>query len=251
MQLTQLNMIQGFKKFFNINGFIPSYTSATEITTNSGIAITSDKTNFIEYDTPITKDTSLAWVEGGSGGLASAVTLSNHDTVHKFLLMKANGTVDAGFDTDINATNLMADAASYLYHRRVSSFRLDKLSTDFVDFTANKTAGGGLEVVYLNRIVDASTTGTVTISNTSVPSMIGAKLKGLAKIDTAGNSNSSASTNIQNSDGVFIVRARLYSTNNPQETPFESYSKTYTMTLGGFGGTSEFITLGYTDWRTI
>lgn len=81
-------------------------------------------TNAYTLATTIVKST-VAWAEGNNlGGMASAVLpLTINTFYHCFLIAKANGTVDAGFDTALNATNLLSDAgpSGYVAYRRVGS----------------------------------------------------------------------------------------------------------------------------------
>lgn len=90
---------------------------------NSGIAALS----------AITKRTDATWASGtGNGGMASGQSKPTSGTIHCFALSNAAGTlVDAGFDTSVSATNLIADSAVTTYFggtpkfKRVGSFRTD------------------------------------------------------------------------------------------------------------------------------
>lgn len=79
------------------------------------------------------------WVAGtGNGGRASAVTLTADTWYHLFLLLDpANGNVDAGFDTDIGAANLLSDtlSAGYTKFRRLWSVKTEVGSTDLRSYT--------------------------------------------------------------------------------------------------------------------
>ena len=83
----------------------------------------------------ITKRIDAVWAVGtGNGGRASAVSLSANTTYHFFLITKADGTADAGWDTSLTATNLLADATGYIYYRRVMSIKTDA-SANIPQFT--------------------------------------------------------------------------------------------------------------------
>lgn len=78
----------------------------------------------------ISKELNNVWAEGtGNGGRASAVAYAIDTWYHVFMLGKQDGTVDFGFDTDIDATNLLADAAviaaGYTFFRRRGSVLTD------------------------------------------------------------------------------------------------------------------------------
>jgi hypothetical protein len=80
------------------------------------------------------------WAEGtGNGGIASgartvADTMNVDTWYHYFIIGKTDGTVDAGADTNILATNLLSDASDYSFYRRVGSVLSDGSSnvTPFV-----------------------------------------------------------------------------------------------------------------------
>ena len=59
----------------------------------------------------IVKQVDNTWVTGSNaGGLADALTMTPFTTFHCFILSNADGSnTDAGFDTNINAVNLLAD----------------------------------------------------------------------------------------------------------------------------------------------
>lgn len=84
-----------------------------------------------------TKQADATWAVGNAGGMASGVTLSPSQTYYIFALGVQDargfpgGSIpgDVGFDTDIDATNLLADAvviaAGYNIYRRIGSFITD------------------------------------------------------------------------------------------------------------------------------
>lgn len=87
-----------------------------------------DSTNTMDIlTTALTKELDSTWVAGsGNGGLnATDFTSGTGDMeaateYHVFVIMDSTGTVDAGVDKDINATNLLADS-SYPYYRRLGT----------------------------------------------------------------------------------------------------------------------------------
>lgn len=100
---------------------------------------------FKDRDTPsaftststIDKDLASVWAEGtGLGGRASGVALSIDTWYHVFVLGKTDGTVDMGFDTDINAVNLLADttASGYIFFRRRGSILTELAGTNILGF---------------------------------------------------------------------------------------------------------------------
>lgn len=82
----------------------------------------------------ITKQIDANWAEGDdAGGFPSGLTLSTDTWYHVFLIGKDDGTVDAGFDTDADATNLLSDASSYPWFRHVGWILTDG-SSDIIAF---------------------------------------------------------------------------------------------------------------------
>ena len=74
---------------------------------------------FMVLDNALVRNLNDPWVEGGPGGRASGVTIADNTWYILFLIGKPDGTVDAGWDTDINATNLLATATGYTIYRPI------------------------------------------------------------------------------------------------------------------------------------
>lgn len=123
----------------------------------------------LAFSGTLTKQLDVNWVAGNNqGGKASAVVLSAGLTVHMFAI--GDGVnVDAGFDTSLTATNLLADATGYTTYRRVASMVLDASSnwTEFIqranDFilnvagipsTSDNSPGTGVNTYTLTEIPD-------------------------------------------------------------------------------------------------
>lgn len=73
----------------------------------------------------IIKQIDSNWSAGSNaGGFPSGLTLSSDTWYHLFLI--SDGTnIDAGYDTSLTATNLLADAAGYTHYRRIGSILTD------------------------------------------------------------------------------------------------------------------------------
>lgn len=114
-----------------LNGYLYGLTIA-----NNG----SDPTNDIDIATGVcsnfggnvlmtlastmTKRIDATWSAGtGNGGRASTVSLTNNTWYRVFIIGKADGTVDAGFDTSSTAANLLAGASGYIYYRQIGWIR--------------------------------------------------------------------------------------------------------------------------------
>lgn len=94
----------------------------------------SDNTKSIELTTGITKQIDAVWAEGtNAGGFPSAggsgLTLANNTCYGVFLIRKADGTVNAGFDSNADASVLLnadnAGGSNYVYYRRIGWVRTD------------------------------------------------------------------------------------------------------------------------------
>ena len=104
----------------------------------------SDPTNDIDISTGTLKDSAntlhmvvasaigkridAAWTQGGTpgttvGGFPTGIALTNNTWYRMFIIGKADGTVDAGFDTSSTATNLLTDAVGFTYYQQVGWVR--------------------------------------------------------------------------------------------------------------------------------
>jgi len=112
-------------------GFINSLILSNDTDTANDINITAgacvDSTNAVNIllASEITKQIDANWAVGDdAGGFPSALTLTNDTWYHVFVIIDtATGTVDAGFDTSLTATNLLTDASAYDNYRRIGSVR--------------------------------------------------------------------------------------------------------------------------------
>ena len=105
---------------------------------------TGDTANIL-VNTTITKQIDATWAAGDdAGGMNDNAAAATGTWYHCFVLGKANtaglaSDIDAGFDTDFNATNLLADiaviAAGYTTYRRVASMKTASGSAQFLDYT--------------------------------------------------------------------------------------------------------------------
>ncbi len=95
--------------------------AANDIDISAGICRNADNDGFIQLSTAITKQINAGWEAGtNAGGFPSGLTLTAGTYYRVFLIHDvANGVVDAGFDTDASATNLLADATDYTEYRQI------------------------------------------------------------------------------------------------------------------------------------
>lgn len=148
-----------------------------------GYARSSDDTVDGELTTAITKridsGTDANWKEGtNEGGLADGLSLATSTTYYTHLLIKPDGSCDAGFDTSATATNLLADSdvvtAGYTKYRQLGQFDTDGSSnidaTTFVN-VADVRIDGALKGNYAQKIqqsaMGAAVVGQVEIKTTT------------------------------------------------------------------------------------
>lgn len=125
-----------------------------------------DITNAIISGAAIVKqlDTAGGWVEGtNQAGRPAAVGLAINTWYHVFVVVKLDGSVDAGFDTDIDATNLLGETTDYVNFRRVGSVLTDGSSKilDFIQsgdefFWDAPTLGGDESTVTTTEVLFAA-----------------------------------------------------------------------------------------------
>lgn len=84
--------------------------------------------------TSLIKRIDANWTQGtNQGGFPTALSLSTDTWYHLFVIGKPDGTVDAGYDSSITATNLLADATGYTDYRRIGSIYTNS-SHNITDF---------------------------------------------------------------------------------------------------------------------
>lgn len=114
-----------------INGLITSNNGTDadhDLDITSGVCVDSSNSEFIDLASALTKQIDANWVAGNNaGGFPSTLTLSADTWYAVFVIKHADGTVDAGFDTSITATNLLSDSG-YSFYRRIGWVRTDASS---------------------------------------------------------------------------------------------------------------------------
>jgi len=130
VETTSLNVLpQGYKQN---NGLILSNSSgdlAHDIEISVGAARNSTNNTDIKLLVTLTKRIDATFAEGNNaGGFPTAISLLANTWYHFFAIVKADGTVDAGFDTSLTAANLLADATDFTGFRRIGSVLTDGAS---------------------------------------------------------------------------------------------------------------------------
>lgn len=90
-----------------------------------------DSTDAANFDltSVLTKQIDASWAAGDdAGGMATGVSLTTDTWYHVFLVDDGSSGTDAGFDTSLTATNLLATAGVGTYYRRIGSVLTDSSS---------------------------------------------------------------------------------------------------------------------------
>lgn len=110
----------------------------------------------IDLTSIITKQIDANWAEGtNSGGFPSGLTLSANTLYHFFVIIKNDGTIDAGWDTSDTASNLLSDATNYVDYHHIWWTYTDGSSNIIPSVYQNG------HTTYDNEIFDASGAGAV------------------------------------------------------------------------------------------
>jgi hypothetical protein len=118
----------------------------------------------------ISKQIDVNWAAGGTpgtpaGGIASSLGgVASGTWYHVFVIANpTTGAVDAGYDTDLAAVNLLADATGFTKYRRVGSVRTDG-SANILPYTQQ-----GNEFLWDDPVLDVNAVGFTTTAQ--VPTM--------------------------------------------------------------------------------
>ncbi len=150
-------------------GYISGLTIATgtdalhDIDVAIGVARDFNNTSNINLVSILTKQIDANWVAGtDQGGFPSGLTLTSSTWYRFFLIRKNDGTVDGGFDTDANATNLLADATDYSSFRRIGWVFSDG-SSEIESFLQR-----GNWFLWDNEIGDITGSGALGVANRTI-----------------------------------------------------------------------------------
>lgn len=152
-----------------------------DLTISAGRAKDSINSIDIILNVAITKRIDNSWAEGtDQGGFPSVLSLSPDTWYHVFIIRRtADGNTDAGFDTSLSATNLLADATSYSEFRRVGSVLTDGSSNihpfiqvkdrffyDTAIIETTTAPGVSLEDIVISTPLDLQTFAVIAVTAT-------------------------------------------------------------------------------------
>lgn len=141
--------------------------TAHDIKFNVGSCRDIADTQDIVLGSAIIKRVDANWAAGtGNGGFPSGITLTANTWYYFFVIAKPDGTVDAGFDSSLSATNLLADATGYTKYRRVGSMKTD-VSANWLQYYQQK------ERFILKTSISSSTAQNAYPTLTTVDTPVG------------------------------------------------------------------------------
>ena len=242
--------------FNNISGLVPSNAADADhdITISTGRAFDSTETKLLELTSTLTKQIDAAWAAGDNlGGLFSG-TVAADTTYHLFIIEKdLDGSIDAGFDDNVLATNI---PAGYTAYRRVASFLTDG-SANLLEFSAIETAGGGYRLTYKDIQKDLDTTAQTTAEVSLKLTIPQGLFRPLGHLKATLNNTSSATIVITEAtqtdvDPVGVEDLRVnntFSAGNMDRVVNNFARVNYRSSSGSNSGFFRIFTLGYTDFR--
>lgn len=130
-------VVESIPLFKSFSGLVLSNNTVTPLTKvdiSAGTFKDRDTAAASTLNNTLIKLLDATWVAGDNvGGRASAVALAPDTWYHVFIIAKPDGTTDVGFDTNINAANLLVDAVGFTLFRRRGSVLTDG-SSDILQF---------------------------------------------------------------------------------------------------------------------
>jgi hypothetical protein len=241
-----------------------STDSAHDIDIAAGAARDNANGTDLTLSSAMTKQIDATWASGdGNGGMADGVSLSTNTWYHVFVVATDAGGVDAGFDTAVNASNLVGTSGVASAFRRIGSVLTDG-SSDIISFIQF-----GDEFIWSTQInnVNGSVLGVSRVLQT-VTSPLGVQCRailGLLGVVTSSNSSvtitltnpdvtdadptkgiaNNAGENSSDANGTWAAGTHIVLTNTSSQVAFRQH---YNTAAGG-SITTYINTNGYYDSR--
>ena len=179
----------------------PDYFSGLEISNNasvnkldiaSGSAMDSTNSYRMNLSSSINKSTSNFSTGTGNGGFPSLLTIATSTFYRVFLIAKADGTADVGFDSigNSSASALLNDATDFIYFRQIGWIRTNASTATTIDNFYKIDNKYYWEDILEDRALAAASNSDVTITVTAPPNT-NAELCVYAAINTNGDLTSS------------------------------------------------------------
>lgn len=145
-------LIESIPLFMTVTGMKLSQNTVSP-TTDIDIAPGSFKDtntfNAFTLNSTFIKQLDNVWAPGsGAGGLASAVPYVADKWYHVFAIGTLAGAVDVGFDDNVAALNLLANASGFTFFRRIGSIKTELATTNILDFYNQVSVFSGERTFY-------------------------------------------------------------------------------------------------------
>lgn len=242
-----------------IDGMITSNGTDADhdIDISAGVCRSSDNALTLSLAAGITKRIDSNWSAGtGNGGFPSALSLSNDTWYHVFIIGKADGTTDAGYDSDITATNLLADATDYIAYRRIGSV----LTDGSANILLYLQTGDRFEFVAIVSDYSAVSLGAASLLTLTTPIDVKVKMFGELYSSVTDTTNDNRYAGIWDADlgatsNRYFLRVYTINTNNINgstyvESMTNTSSQVYIAGSGWSGSETVYLyTHGWVDLR--
>jgi hypothetical protein len=201
---------------FAAKGYLHGFTikmssadSSHDIQIDAGSCRDEDDTCFMKLTSAFTKQIDANWAEGDNeGGFPQSISLAVNTWYHMFVIFNpATGAIDAGFDTDINASNLLSAASAFGYtkYRRIGSVKTDS-SYSIVPFLQRGDYFYHAPVKEI-ALYSGWPTSATSLTLTSVP--VGVRTQPILRATLSGVSASDGYVNIRFFDNEDAIDAYL------------------------------------------
>ncbi len=268
-QLSSVTKIKGY--LFGLESSVNG-VDAFDLDIQEGSCI--DSTNTLPLDGPaMTKQIDAVWVAGtNAGGFPSAggsgLTLTDATFYHVFLISKPDGTVDYGFDTNLDASVLLngdnAGADGYTLYRRIWSVYYVDNATKIKKFLQDGDRCGW--DVPVDDIDDSSASTAAILASVRTP--LGIKTRAFGTVSLFDDSQAAATTTMlltspnatdtAPTDSIHTLKTFSVTGTGENNGQSSAYGEVMTDTssqirhrknTGNADITVKFITFGYYDRR--
>lgn len=187
----QISLTTPWAQGYQYHCYVNSNAGAAATDVDFSIGKARDQMNQfnISLNNLLTKKINAAWIAGtGVGGLPSNLTLSPNTTYAMFIIANDRGDVDAGFDTDFSAANLLATSGYQFFRRR--GFLVTDISSNIIKFYQR-----GDDFIYSNitdtqQVVDSIVVPELTVINAAPTASV--KLNLFHSFTSVGNTSNFA-----------------------------------------------------------
>jgi len=163
-------------------------------------ATSSDGLQYIDLNTIMTKRLDAGWSAWDNGWWLATGSKSSNTWYHVFVIRRTDGSVDAGFDTSVSATNLLS-TSGYNKYRRIGSIETDG-SNNIRGFLQE-----GDYFIYKNPVLDVSSGGWGYVGGTltQISTPLGIKTLALLAVGDNGDNTTYITSPEQNNNAASLA----------------------------------------------